>query len=70
MIVHDCFNKGQLQTLPSGLHQSWTHMTKKQAQIKAVNYMEKLSIRQISGLARGDLGKTSRILSVNVHTEM
>lgn len=32
--------------------------------------MEKLSIRQFNGLARGDLGKTSRILSVNVHTEM
>lgn len=43
---------------------------KKKVQIKAVNYMENLSIRQINGLARGNLGRTSRILSVNVYTEI
>lgn len=42
----------------------------KKAQIKAVIYMENLSIRQIKGLARGNLGRTSRTLSVNVYTEM
>lgn len=37
---------------------------------KAVNYKENISIREISALARGNLGRTSRILSVNVNTKM
>lgn len=41
---------------------------KKKAQAKAV--MENLSTGQINGLARGNKGRTSRILRVNVYTEM
>lgn len=43
---------------------------KMKVKVKAVNCMENLSIRQINGLARRVLGRTNRIVSVNVYTEM